>query len=81
MTNKQLGVLFSELIKKKGYTPYSLSKSTDYSLTRLYGFVNGEYDIRKLTIPNAVVLARALGYRTIEDFYKELRVDIFYDRL
>lgn len=80
MTNKQLGILFSDLLDKKGYTPYALSKNTNYSLTRLYGFCNGKYDIRKLTIPNAVTLARALGYTTIEDFYKDLRVDIFYDK-
>lgn len=80
MTNKQLATLFSDLVHKKGYTPYSLAKATDYSLTRIYGFCSGEYDIRKLTIPNAVLLSRALGYTTIEDFYKDLRVDIFYDK-
>lgn len=81
MTNKQIGKLFNELLLKKKYTPYSLAKTTDYSLTRLYGFVNGEYDIRKLTIPNAVVLSRALGYTTVEDFYKALNIDIFYDKI
>lgn len=74
---KKEGEAFRKLIVSKGSSPYSLAMSTRYGVSKIYRLCSGEESLRTVTLLNIVRFARFFGYKTIEDFYLDMGIDLF----
>ena len=73
---KSTGELFKALIEEKGLSVYSFSKKARYSNSRIYAICNNQFDVRTIHVCNAKVFATVLGFKTIDEFYKALNIDL-----
>lgn len=75
--NLEVAKRFEKLIREKGFSPYGLSMSLRYGTSRVYRLTSGKDDIKGLSINTLIRLCKLLGFATIEDFYKEIGIDLF----
>ena len=73
------GKKFMDLITSKGYTIYSFAKKCQYSNARMYKLCSGEFDVGSVKVYNAVIFARMLGFRTVDEFLDALGIDLLKD--
>lgn len=73
---KKEGKKLRELIIAKYGSIYSFAYLSKYAPSRLYRLCSGENDTRTMSLYNAVIFARLLGYKSLEEFYKALGIDI-----
>ena len=76
---KEEGKKFQQMIESKGYTLYSFAKKCQYSNARLYQICAGRYDIASVKVYNAIIVARILGFSTVDSMYEALGIDILKD--
>lgn len=76
---KDEGARLLNLIHDKGYTVYSFAKACKYSNARLYRICSGEFDIAGIRVFNAIIFARVLGFRTVDEFLEVLGIDLLKD--
>lgn len=78
---KEEGRRFRELVNSKGYSGQKFSMKTMYSMSRVYDFFCGTRDLRTLTVRNAVSFAGALGFASVDDFYRSVGIDLIRESL
>lgn len=70
------GARLQNIIKAKGMSIYKFSFKCGYSTSRAYRLCNGECDFMTMEVGNAIIISKVLGYHSVEEFLKDLGLDI-----